>query len=62
MKRLCDEHGEFAGEMCFLMVLAPFVLALGMFGCSLAVMSGRLLFDLVSSGGRVVVSSSTEAP
>lgn len=59
---MCEEHGEFAGEMCFLMVLAPFVLALGMFGCSLAVMSGRFLFDLVSNGGQVVIPSPTEAP
>ena len=61
MKRLSDEHGEFAGELCFLLVLAPFVLALGMLGCSLAVMSGRFLFDLVSNGGQLVVVSSTES-
>lgn len=60
MKKFSDDPRD-AGEMCFLIVLAPFVLALAFFGCSLAVASGRFLFDLVFNFGRVpcVVESET---
>jgi len=52
LKKFSDEPRD-AGEVCFLLVLAPFVLALAFFGCSLAVASGRFFFDIVANAGRV---------
>lgn len=51
MKKVVDD-GRDGEELCFLLVLAPFVIAFGLFGCSLAVVSGRFLFDLLANGGQ----------
>jgi hypothetical protein len=46
-------------EICFYMVLVPFVVAFMIFGCSLAVISGRFLVDLAINGGRLCSSSAS---
>lgn len=52
---LNDDHS--LEEICFYMVLVPFVVAFMIFGCSLAVLSGRFLVDLAVNGGRLCSSS-----
>ena len=46
-------------EICFYMVLVPFVASLMILGCSLALLSGRLLVDLALNGGRLCSSSTS---
>lgn len=59
MNKFPDEPRD-VGEVCFLLVLAPFVLALAFFGCSLAVASGRFFFDIVANSGRVPCGTDPE--
>lgn len=54
------EKEHLFGEISFVLVIAPFVLALALFGCTLAVLSGRLLLDVVTNGGRISVPVSAE--
>lgn len=52
-----DDREQFFGEVSLWLVIGPFVLALCFLGGTLALLSGRLLVDVVSHGGRLPSSA-----
>jgi hypothetical protein len=54
-----DDRDQFFGEISVWLVLGPFVLALCLFGATLAALAGRFLVDVVASGGRLPSSVGT---
>ncbi len=50
-KQIDDE--DMLGRVSFILVVGPFVVALAMVGLSLAAMSARFAFDVISNAGRL---------
>jgi hypothetical protein len=55
-----DDKEQFRSELAFSLVVAPFVVALALFGCSLAALSARLFFDILSNAGRLAPAVAVE--
>jgi hypothetical protein len=51
-----NDRDHIFSELSVWLVIGPFVLALCLLGCSLATLSGRFFFDVVSSGGHLPFS------
>jgi hypothetical protein len=47
------DRDQIFGEVSVWLVLGPFVLALCLFGATLAALAGRFLVDVVAAGGRI---------
>lgn len=48
-----DDRQERLGQLGFSLMVGPFLLAIALFGCSVAVVSARFLFDVVLNCGRL---------
>ena len=54
-----DDREQIFGELSVWLVVGPFVLSLCFLGCTVALISGRFLVDVVASGGRLPDSTQT---